>query len=139
MRSEVAKKFYLQEKQLPSTILHTLVNLTQQQGIPEWREARVEEMVDGMSSTQPDTTSLVILLAGSLVLFLFYLGLKYYTTDSFRWLSEIPTDDWTDASGATAVRRRRGICRPGREPQAPRCSAWLLSLPGSFTLFQSTC
>ena len=85
VRSEVAKKFYLQETQLTSTILHTLVNLTQQQGIPELREARVEEIVDGMSSAQPDTTSLVILLAGSLVLFLFYLGLKYYTTDSFRW------------------------------------------------------
>ena len=47
------------------------------------KEASVEEIVGGDGS-QPDTASLVILLVGSLVLFLFYLGLKYYTTDSFR-------------------------------------------------------
>ena len=80
------------QHQLP-TALHTLLNnLTEKEDIQEEEEATVEDITGGggttFASSQPDTTSLVILLVGSLVLFLFYLGLKYYTTDSFRWITD---------------------------------------------------
>ena len=107
--------FQDQQLQLPA-FPHTIFKRTQQEDIIQWEEASVKEISvegdgrsdgsqpnssslaslvkeiveggDGRSTSQPDTTSLVILLGGSLVLFLFYLGLKYYTTDSFRWIKE---------------------------------------------------
>ena len=79
------KKFFFQDQQLLPNFLHTFLNLTQHQDME--KEATVEEIVGGEGG-QPDTASLVILLVGSCVLFLFYLGLKYYTTDSFRWIQE---------------------------------------------------
>ena len=52
----------------------------------QWRVFNSEgrEVIQGSSSTQPDTASLVILLLGSIFLFLVYLMLKYYTSNSFR-------------------------------------------------------
>ena len=91
----------------------------------------MEEIVGGDGS-QPDTASLVILLVGSLVLFLFYLGLKYYTTDSFRWIKEyFLSFHWSDVADAPVERRRRGRFPLGREDQAVQCLAWLPSSPGS--------
>ena len=91
----------------------------------------MEEIVGGDGS-QPDTASLVILLVGSLVLFLFYLGLKYYTTDSFRWIKEyFLSFHWSDVADAAVERRRRGRFLLGREDRAVQCLAWLPSSPGS--------
>ena len=52
----------------------------------QWRVFNSEgrEVIEGSSSTEPDTASLVILLLGSIFLFLVYLMLKYYTSNSFR-------------------------------------------------------
>ena len=103
----------------------------------------VKEIVeggDGRSTSQPDTTSLVILLGGSLLLFLFYLGLKYYTTDSFRWIQDRiylrgkAYFFWPGAVRATVESQRRGRFHLGREGQAPQCLAWLLLLPGPVPL-----
>ena len=73
------EKFLLKDQQLLPAFLHTFLNLTQHQ---ETEEEATEEEGGG----QPDTASLVILLVGGLLLFLFYLALKYYTTDSLRWI-----------------------------------------------------
>ena len=49
-------------------------------------EEKEKEATEEEGGGQPDTASLVILLVGGLLLFLFYIGLKYYTTDSLRWI-----------------------------------------------------
>ena len=113
-----------QDQQRLPTALHTLLNnLTEKEDIQKEEEATVEEItgVDGttFASAQPDTTSLVILLVGSLVLFLFYLALKYYTTDSFRWIT-----DWFLLSAfrcISLVRCCRCSCRKPEEREIP---AW---------------
>ena len=59
---------------------------SQPDSVYQWRVFNSEgrEVIQGSSSTQPDTASLVILLLGSIFLFLVYLMLKYYTSNSFR-------------------------------------------------------
>jgi len=113
----------------------------------------VKEIVeggDGRSTSQPDTTSLVILLGGSLVLFLFYLGLKYYTTDSFRCCvcncrkpeeREVPPWERTPSTpvlGMAAVvarmQRKTVELPPSYEEPPSYTSAIALSQPPSYFL-----
>ena len=66
---------------------------SQPESFYKWRVFNSEgrEVIGDSSSTQPDTASLVILLLGSIFLFLVYLMLKYYTSNSFR-CTKIQTD-----------------------------------------------
>lgn len=134
----------LEDQQLLPAFLHTFLNLTQHQDME--KEASVEEIVGGDGS-QPDTASLVILLVGSLVLFLFYLGLKYYTTDSFRCTCrkteerEVPPWERRPSSpvlGMAAVvarmQRKTVELPPSYEEPPSYTSAVALSQPPSYFL-----